>query len=86
MSSTRYKVKYSDNLGPYLSRRDNLYLYVHEHHTSDVTTIYDSDGNIALMWSADSEEYADMIAAIIQNKVTDCKESWDGKLPAQQDS
>lgn len=67
MSSSRYKLPYTDNLGDYLSPR-NRFLYVHEFHTMDMTTIYDQEGNILYSWSADSDEEAKLLASIISDQ------------------
>ncbi len=77
MSSTHFKVKYKDNFGRYGHERET-HLYVHIQNTSDVTTIYDADGQIVFQFSGNDFEKAIRVCEIINENCPD-KESWDGQ-------
>jgi len=66
MSSKYYKVQYHTNSGVDMSRVDGI-LYVHEHNTSGVTTVYNEYGRIQFQFGGDCEgNYASQLAKIIQ--------------------
>lgn len=81
MSHTYYKVKYTDHFGPYGAPRDR-HILVHEHNTSDVTTVYNEEGEELYGWHADNREQAERLCQVIQNAVKEKdREFWDGELP-----
>jgi hypothetical protein len=84
MSSTHYKVPYTDNSDPmgYSGPRDRAF-YVHQHNTSDVTTIYDDRGEVVYQWHIDNDNEAELLARIISGQINAGNaEPWDGKFEA----
>lgn len=68
MSSTKFKVPYKYSSGGY-DADVTRYFFVHQHHTSDITTIYDDDGTIIYMYNdCDNDEAAKVLANILLGK------------------
>lgn len=78
MSSTYYKLRYTDHFGSYGSSRER-YLYVHEHNTSDTTTVYNEEGEVVYSYHADNEEEAKALCRIITGECSD-REHWSGEV------
>ncbi len=80
MSSTSYKISYHDYMAMDMNHRDGM-LYILEHHTSGVNTIWDESGKVVFQWGGDcSGDKESLIAQIVLSGNDDLvTESWHPK-------
>lgn len=68
--------------GGFDQARINAFWYVHEHHTSGVTTIYNERGKVLHIWGDNDGEEMATLAQIIQGSLdSDRMAGWDGTFP-----